>query len=172
LSSPIGKLAFSAPQSHTELSLRSKLLSGQMLSGIIDRLFKDEEGVWNILDFKTDLRENNEKKNRYEFQLQFYAYLVSLLYNADVVKAHILFTHSGNSLSFIFTQKEFDKIRKRLESLVSEIRIQKKTRSVDDIERRLSHCPDCPYFDWKSDLCVAGAGNNPIPLQTKLLFGN
>jgi ATP-dependent exoDNAse (exonuclease V) beta subunit len=171
-SNDIGKQALKARQYFTELPLRAKLQSGQMLSGIIDRLFLDDEGIWNILDYKTDTRENVQKKDRYEFQLEFYAYLVSLLYGQETVKAHVLYTHSGNTLSFTFTQKDFAGIGKKLQTLVSEIRAQKKAKSLEEIERKLSHCPECPYFDWSVNLCVAGAGTEPIPLQTELLFTN
>ncbi|MFI5264090.1 MAG: UvrD-helicase domain-containing protein, partial [Candidatus Kapaibacterium sp.] len=169
-STSLGRQAVKATQYYTELPLRSMLQNGQMLSGIIDRLFRDDEGLWNILDYKTDRSENTAKKSRYEFQLRFYAYFVSLLYDVSIVKAHILYTHTGNSLTFFFTKDDFEGIRKQLESLISEIRTQKKIRSLDDLERRLSHCPDCPYFDWKADLCVAGTGKEALPMQTELLF--
>lgn len=170
IASPLGKEALHAKQYHSELALRSKLGSGQMLSGIIDRLFLDSEGLWNILDYKTDTRENLQKKKRYEFQLQFYAYLVSLLYSQDTVKAHVLYTHTGNTLSFTFTQKDFQQIGTKLESLVSQIREQKKTESLDLIELNLSHCPECHYFDVSRNVCIAGLGKEPAPVQTELLF--
>ena len=169
-STSLGTQALNAKQYYTELPLRSKLQSGQMLSGIIDRLFLDEDGVWNILDYKTDIRESIEKKKRYEFQLQFYAYLVSLLYDQKLVKAHVLYTSTGNALSFIFTEKDFAGVGDRLENLITKIRSQKKIKSLEDIEHTLSHCPECPYFDLSQSLCIAGYGKEPIQLQTELLF--
>lgn len=167
---PLGKEALSAKHYHTELPLRSKLQSGQMLSGIIDRLFQGEDGVWNILDYKTDSHESVQKKKRYEFQLQFYAYLVSLLYDQKVVKAHVLYTHTGNTLSFTFVEKDFSDIATKLEILVSEIRSQKKGKSLEEIERNLLHCPECPYFDRSQNLCIAGVGKHSTQLQTEFLL--
>ncbi len=169
-SSTLGKQALNAKQYYTELALRSKLQSGQMLSGIIDRLFLDEEEIWNILDYKTDIRENVQKNQRYEFQLQFYAYLVSLLYAQKIVKAHIIYTLSGNTLSFIFKENDFSAIGKRLEVLVSDIRSQKIIKSLAEIEHNLSHCPECAYFDLSENLCIAGTGNETIQLQKELFF--
>jgi ATP-dependent helicase/nuclease subunit A len=168
LSTTVGKLALSSRSYQSELALRSKLASGQVLSGIIDRLFLDEEGVWNILDYKTDIRENREKKKRYEFQLTFYAYLVSLLYKTDVVKAHVLYTHSGNTATSLFIQKDFSGIGSQLQSLVTEIRLQRKISSLDEPLRNLSHCPECPYFSRSANLCIAGSGKEPVALQTEL----
>ncbi len=166
----IGKQALRATEYYTELPLRSKLQTGQMLSGIIDRLFLDEDGVWNILDYKTDLRENVQKKTRYEFQMQFYAYLVSLFYNQKTVKAHILYTNSGNLLSFDFSQADFNGIGNRLENLVSEIRAQKKLKSLNEITRNLSHCPECPYFDQQKNICIADVGENKNTMDIELIL--
>jgi ATP-dependent helicase/nuclease subunit A len=170
LSSPIGKEALHAQEFQMEIPIRVKIRGGQILSGIIDRLFLDAQGMWNILDYKTDLWENPAKKTRYEFQMQFYAYLVSRLYSQDIVKAHVLYTHSGNSLSFTFAQKEFSDIGLKLESFVKQIRAQRKFKSLEEIERNISHCPECPYFDKEGQICIAGNGTESIPLQTELLF--
>ncbi|MDP4236346.1 MAG: UvrD-helicase domain-containing protein [Bacteroidota bacterium] len=167
--SPLGKEALNSSHSSSELVLRLRLPNGQMLSGIVDKLFLDRDGVWNILDYKTEVRENAEKKKRYEFQLRFYAYLVSEVYNSRVVKAHVLYTRSGNLLSFTFTQDDFSGIGHRLESLVDKIKSQKKT-PLESIERRLSHCPECAFFDATKDLCIAGAAESPKPVQTEVLF--
>lgn len=104
--------------------------------------------------------------------MQFYAYLVSLLYDQKIVKAHVLYTRTGNPISFVFTEKDFSGIGSQLERLVAEIRSQKKSASLEDIVRNLSHCPECPYFDYSQNLCIAGTGKEPIPLQTELLFTN
>jgi ATP-dependent helicase/nuclease subunit A len=168
--SPIGRQALQAKSYHTELSLRAKLSGGQILSGIIDRLYCDESGLWNILDYKTDTRENKEKKKRYEFQMKFYAYLVSLMYSQDRVNTHVLYTHSGNTISFNFTKKHFSEIGAQLQSLVAKIKLQKKMSSLDEPARNLSHCPECSYFDQAGNICIAGAGNAPIALQTELFF--
>jgi ATP-dependent helicase/nuclease subunit A len=169
-SSAIGRQSLTAQQYQSELSLRLKLETGQVLSGIIDKLFLDDEGIWNILDYKTDLRESVQKNERYEFQLNFYAYLVSRLHLVNTVKAHILYTHSGNTRSFTFTANDFTNTGALLQSLVSEIRVQKKIRSLKDIERRLSHCHECPYFHRASNLCVAGTGTIHEVIQTEFLF--
>ena len=66
----------------------------------------------------------------------------------------------------------FSGIGKNLESLVSEIRAQKKLDSLDDIKRELTHCPECPYFDYSENLCIAGNGKEPIALQTEFLFAD
>jgi CRISPR/Cas system-associated exonuclease Cas4 (RecB family) len=168
-SSALGKEALNSIQSSSELILRLKLPNGQMLSGIVDKLFLDNEGTWNILDYKTEIKENAEKKRRYEFQLKFYSYLVSELFSQHVVKAHVLYTHSGNQLSFTFTRKHFSGISQELGSLVDKIKSQKKT-PLESIERRISHCSECAYFDSKKNLCIAGAGESPKVMQTELLF--
>ncbi|MEP7235843.1 MAG: PD-(D/E)XK nuclease family protein, partial [Ignavibacteriota bacterium] len=169
-SSPIGRQALEAKVQDTEVALRASMPNGQLLSGIIDRLFLADDGVWNILDYKTDRRETDAKKARYQFQMQFYAYLVSRLHQTDVVKAHILYTSSGNVLSFMFTRKDFEASSDQLLILVNQIREQKKAESLESIARNLTHCPECPYFDNSIDLCIAGLGSSKTVASEEVTF--
>ncbi|MEI8134943.1 MAG: UvrD-helicase domain-containing protein [bacterium] len=164
LRSPVAIKSLQATHAQTEFPLRSKLASGQILSGIIDRLFKDDDGIWNILDYKTDRFENIGKKKRYEFQMKFYAYLVGAQHNSPTVKAHILYTHTGKSIEFIFEKKDFLEMESQLKKLVSEILDLKGASSLGEIKRELSHCSECPYFETEEQMCYAGLGDPSLKL--------
>ena len=64
--------------------------------GTIDRMFRDECGVWTVVDYKTDRipAEAIETRARiYLPQVQLYGLLVSMLHGVEAVKLMLLFAH-------------------------------------------------------------------------------
>ncbi len=81
-------------ETHTEFTVMSRL-GDNFLTGTMDRIYRDEKGVWNIVDYKTDAVVSSELKKKaqtYEAQLQFYALLIQKYFAADQVRAVLLFT--------------------------------------------------------------------------------
>ena len=59
----------------------------RILEGVIDLAF-EENGIWHIVDFKTDAELGHNRK-RYENQLRWYSFALARLNNAPV-EAHLL----------------------------------------------------------------------------------
>ncbi len=72
----------------------SAALGDDFITGTIDRLFRDETGLWTVLDYKTDAVTATDAPARAETywpQLSFYAVMVRKLFAAEKVRLKILF---------------------------------------------------------------------------------
>jgi ATP-dependent helicase/nuclease subunit A len=79
----------------TEFSI-SASLGEDFITGTIDRLYRTPEGLWTVLDYKTDSvtdAELVERAGAYWAQLDFYALMVRRLCNAPFVRTRLLFAH-------------------------------------------------------------------------------
>jgi ATP-dependent helicase/nuclease subunit A len=79
----------------TEFSI-SAALGGDFITGTIDRLYRAPDGLWTVLDYKTDSISGAELERRaavYWAQLDFYAVMVRRLWNAPSVRTRLLFAH-------------------------------------------------------------------------------
>lgn len=95
--SEIGQRFTRAKQLHREIPFTLSMIDdegdSQIVQGILDCLFEDEEGKWVLLDYKTDkvlpsFAEEpyltNEMKNRYGVQLRVYSEAIELILNIKV----------------------------------------------------------------------------------------
>jgi ATP-dependent helicase/nuclease subunit A len=144
----------------TEFSLQARFETGDILYGIVDRLYQDSSGVWTVLDYKTertnDPLRKSQNKLRYEFQLQFYAYLVHLLYpEQPAVRVILLYTASGESVEFNHDRTSFEGLRTEIANLIDAIRQNEQAVDLETIDRNLHHCPDCQFFDEHEGRCIA-----------------
>jgi len=80
-------------EARTEFSI-SAALGGDFITGTIDRLYRAQDGLWTVLDYKTDRIGPSELEGRadaYWAQLNFYALMVRRLCDAPRVRTRILF---------------------------------------------------------------------------------
>ncbi len=74
-----------APESHNEFKIdKSIKVNGRtmVLTGVVDKIFKNEDGSWSVIDYKYSTKKDIEK---YKFQLEFYTYcLKDLLKIKDI----------------------------------------------------------------------------------------
>ncbi len=70
-----------------ELPILLKLEGNRILEGVIDLAF-EENGTWQVVDFKTDA-EIGPSRKRYENQLRWYCLALARLNNAPA-EAHLL----------------------------------------------------------------------------------
>jgi ATP-dependent helicase/nuclease subunit A len=153
----------SSTNSRTEFPLQTLLASGDTLFGIIDCLFQDPNGTWTILDYKTD---SNPSKgiSRYQFQLQFYAYLVHLMYSdAGTIRCILFFTATGETKEFQFTSSDLSNFADECSSLIQQIREQENITDLTLLPRNTDHCPECRFFDQVSNQCIVLTANFQNP---------
>ena len=79
----------------TEYSI-SASLGEDFITGTIDRLYRAPDGLWTVLDYKTDnvrAADLMQRAGAYWAQLDFYALMVRRLCNAPAVRIRLLFAH-------------------------------------------------------------------------------
>jgi hypothetical protein len=101
-----------------------------------------EDGMWNIIDYKTDLVSTAEHKARaalYKPQLAVYAVLVHKLFNQKSVRASLLFLkHPNKPIHFVFSHDEI----LLFESDISSTIVKIKQRAF---HRTLQQCETCSF---------------------------
>ncbi|HTY60382.1 MAG TPA: 3'-5' exonuclease, partial [Bacteroidota bacterium] len=83
----------------TEFSI-SAALGPDFITGTIDRLYRGADGLWTVLDYKTDGVAAGQIAGRAESywpQLEFYALMVRRLCDAPSVRIRLLFAHHPES---------------------------------------------------------------------------
>ncbi len=167
LTSPTAALIRFGTNTRTEFPLQTLLPSGDTLYGIIDRLFQDRNGIWTVLDYKTDAHPNAKKIDRYRFQLLFYAYLVRLMVpSSETVRCILFFTATGETTEFQFSHSDFSRFADESSSLIEQIRKQENIPDLRLLGRNIDHCPECRFFVEASDRCIvlAATAQNPTAI--------
>ncbi|MGE5481276.1 MAG: UvrD-helicase domain-containing protein [Chloroflexota bacterium] len=101
-------------------------INGDYLTGSIDCLIQNKDGMWEIWDWKTNrvdsIERINELRDYYSLQMKIYAYMLSLLYpDLRIYRARLIFTRlvSQNDESGIVT---FEWSKEELEDFFEELR--------------------------------------------------
>jgi ATP-dependent helicase/nuclease subunit A len=152
--SPAVKEIFSHTECKTEHTINSAF-GEDFLTGTIDRLYKNPDGNWCIVDYKTDniVAESpvngvntDLRAESYKGQIIFYALLVSRLYKQKGVRACILFTALPDfPYWFNFTQTDINDFENKLSDILKEIKSGK-------LEKNTAMCSNCTYS--VDDKCV------------------
>lgn len=142
INSDFWQTVHSAVETHVELSLTGTL-DEDFITGKIDRLYKDRDGLWNVLDYKTDVVDAGMLTSRareYEPQLKLYGLLVARLKQAQTVRVQALFT-SDTRRPFLQTYdtRDFAAFQEELRGIARQI----KTGRILVPE---TPCSDCPFL--------------------------
>ena len=117
-------------------------LGEDFLTGTLDRVYRDADGRWNVLDYKTDAISKinlKQKIDQYTPQVKFYALLVQKFFSAENVRAKLLFTAVlENPISLEFSRDEMLKFEAELASIIAKIRATK--FATDGLP-----CSGCPF---------------------------
>ena len=119
INSPIYKEILSAQELKRELPLTFEH-NGKIIEGIIDLLYKDKNGDWIILDYKTDKLEKNQIKERakiYEAQLATYALGLNKILGVTPKKIILLFLSADTTHEIIITKSHLQNIEKQIEQI-------------------------------------------------------
>jgi ATP-dependent helicase/nuclease subunit A len=142
LDSDVGKLALVASESHCEQEIHA-LLGDHVIHGVVDRLFKDSDGLWQIVDYETDQFNPSEIQTWIDFyrpQVELYAMLVHRLYpEQQVIPATIFFTSIAEAYPIHLTADELENLEQQWIENIAVIQ-------TGQFEKNRAHCPFCPYF--------------------------
>ena len=142
LDSDVGKLALAASESHCEQEIHA-LLGDHVIHGVVDRLFKDSDALWQIIDYETDQFDPSEIETWIDFyrpQVELYAMLVHRLYpEQQVIPATIFFTSIAEAYPIHLTADELETLEQKWIENIAVIQ-------TGQFEKNRAHCPFCPYF--------------------------
>ena len=126
--------------SRTEFTISAPLGRDYMV-GTMDRIFRDEQGVWNLVDYKTDRitpARLPERARDYLPQLQFYAVLLSKYFSVSPVRAAMLFTAAPDlPVRYEFAAKDLREIEREILQDLERIR----QRHFPPVSPACSQCP-------------------------------
>ena len=127
-SSPLGKqLATAEQKAEVALDMR---LGDFLLRGIFDRLFKNSDGLWEVIDFKTNRIGSGEVETtakKYAFQMQAYALLLSGLFpEQQTYPVTLYFLVPRQRFSRTFTTGQISAIRADVLALMNKVFDQEK----------------------------------------------
>ena len=159
LQSPFGREILSVDESMAEFSI-SATFGDDYLTGTLDRIYKDHEGKWNIVDFKTDgvpARDLGIRAAIYKPQVALYSLLVSQLYGQDAIRASIVFlSHPQKPIHYLFTKDEINEFETTVRDVVMKIKGRK-------FEREVLLCATCTYQADNRCLLKCATGSSPDP---------
>ena len=120
-----GRKIFSATEFRNEVEVTTKI-GVDYFTGTIDRIYKNEDGLWEVVDYKTNriAPENvEETAKKYEWQIKAYAYLLSKLYpQQDSFPVSLYFLHPDKIFQQSFNGEETKQIENFFEDTIAEIK--------------------------------------------------
>ena len=137
INSELGETAFSASTTRTNQHIHADI-NGHIVDGTFDRLFKDETGNYQIINYKTDETLNLDTSHP---EMELYGLLVHRCYpNQSTVTINIFFTQHSRWEQRHFSVAQLQEIQEQWEKKISALQ-----RGV--YEKNLEHCCSCPYAD-------------------------
>lgn len=142
LDADIGQLALAADECYCEQDIHA-LLGDHVIHGVIDRRFKDADGLWQIIQYETGQLEASEIETWIDFyrpKLELNAMLVHRLYpEQQVIQGTVFFTSLAEAHPIRLTADELEEITQMWIDRLHVLQTSK-------FEKNREHCPLCPYF--------------------------
>ncbi|MCW5896930.1 MAG: UvrD-helicase domain-containing protein [Bacteroidetes bacterium] len=133
----------SGAETRTEFTIMAAF-GKDFLVGTLDRIFRDSQGIWHVLDYKTDSLSNHtvqQKAAQYEPQVKFYSLLVSRHSSSSKVHAHLLFAERPEEpVDFSYGEFALAEFENELSSIIQKIHAREFTP-----DGRIP-CSGCPFL--------------------------
>jgi ATP-dependent exoDNAse (exonuclease V) beta subunit len=137
ISSELGETAFSASTIRTNQHIHADI-NGHIVDGRLDKLFKDETGNWQVINYKTDETQNSDTSHP---EMELYSLLVHRRYpNQSTVTINLFFTEQGRCEQMHFSTAQLQEVQEQWQEKILALQ-----RGV--YEQNLEHCCSCPYAD-------------------------
>ena len=137
INSELGETVFSASTVHTNQHIHADI-NGHIVDGRCDRLFKDETGNYQIINYKTDEAQNLDTSHP---EMELYSLLVHRRYpNQSTVTINLFFTEHGGWEQMRFSSAQLQEAQEQWQEKILALQ-----RGV--YEKNLEHCCSCPYAD-------------------------
>lgn len=137
INSELGETALSASRIQTNQHIHADI-NGHIVDGRCDRLFKDETGNYQIINYKTEESQNLDTPDP---EMELYSLLLHRRYpHQSTVTINFFFTEHGRREQMQFSEAQLHEAQKQWQE-----RILALQRGV--YEKNLEHCCSCPYAD-------------------------
>jgi len=141
-----------ASAGHIFRELDFVLSVGQLtLRGQIDLLYCDDQGIWHVVDYKSDrLSDDNEIAQRagnYELQMLAYSIAADRHLDGPIADASLYFLRPGCKHTFPIDPAALQTARDRLAALTEDLITSRRTNQFERVQS--ARCDYCPY----STLC-------------------
>ena len=137
INSELGETAFSASTVQVNQNIHADI-NGHILDGRFDRLFKDETGNYQVINYKTDGIQSFEASHP---EMELYSLLIHKLHpNQSTVTIHFFFTEHGRWERMHFSTAQLQETQKQWQEKILALQ-----RGI--YEKNLEHCCSCPYAD-------------------------
>ena len=101
-------------------------LDMDFLLGTLDRIYKNENGQWEVIDYKTNRIASNQiarQSLKYQYQMEIYALLLSRLYpDQEFFPVSLYFTEPDQFYQYKFFKAAIEKIHDRVCETIKEIK--------------------------------------------------
>ena len=137
INSELGESTLSTSTIRTNQRIHTDI-NGHIVDGRFDRLFKDETGNYQIINYKTGEAQDSEASRP---EMELYGTLLHKLYpNQPTVTINFFFTEHGRCEQMHFSTAQLQEAQEQWQEKISALQ-----RGV--YEKNLEHCCSCPYAD-------------------------
>ena len=135
LNSELGETARVASETHVNQQIHADI-NGHIIDGRLDRIFKDETGNWQIINYKTD---EVQSLDTYRPEMELYSLLAHRRYpNQSTVIINLFFIEENRCEQIHFNLTQLQDVQEQWEKRISALQ-----RGI--YEKNLEHCCSCPY---------------------------
>ena len=147
LNSELGETAFNASETYTNQQIHADI-NGHVIDARFDRLFKDETGDWQVINYKTDEVQNIDDCRP---EMELYSILLNRCYPSQLtVTINFFFTKHDRCEQKRFTTSQLQEIQEQWENRISALQ-------RGDYQKNLDHCCFCPYSDSDGQCIITEA---------------
>lgn len=121
------------------------IVENVVIRGIVDVLYRDADGDWTILDFKTGTLPpiNSSQWQAYRFQMSLYGFLLSEALSTPPQKAILYFMESGVSECLSLSREATGQTREKIASIVRAIAESDFAKTKGDSCQKCEYAPLC-----------------------------
>ncbi len=144
--SEIGHEVLLANNTELEMPIQAKI-GRHIISGIFDRLFQKTNGLWSLIDYKTDSVEffinghiSLDRLSYYQAQMELKALCLHKLYpNQSAISTILFFTETGKAEVQTFSGLQLSEIENRWVQHLDQL-------NPSELNQNYDHCPNCSYY--------------------------
>ena len=142
--SELGRIALDASQTHINQQVHADI-EGHIIVGRWDRLFKDQTGHWQIINYETTDTQHSDSDYP---EMELYSLLAHRRYpEQPTVTINIFFTEQDRYIQKHFSIAELQAATKKWQQKISALQRGNYNKNTD-------HCCSCPYADPNGECII------------------
>ena len=144
LNSEPAKTALSASETRTNYRIHADI-NGHIISGKLDRLFRDQTGQWQIINYKTF---GMQDLKCWKPEMELYALLFHKVHpNEPIVTINFYATAQDAYEQMFFSTKDLQNVSEHLPVQITSLQ-------QEIFAKNLEHCCSCPYADSQGQCII------------------